>query len=382
MRVTSPANQSKLAMVSSAVEIPQQDEVLKTLVGRFKDAPSSEAFVELASALLARGHAAEALSVADHGLMLVPTHIDGRVQRAAALLALGRPRVAYVELQRALAIAPGHRRTMRLLGRAFVDAGAPGRAAELLARRSAEPNPTDGPSQDLIIKSPSETDRTELPAMFSDLTRDLGLGAVIPGATLQVEVTQIMRRRRLPRPPRSKSELETFDGPIVDTTQPQPVDRSGDLDASGPERDTDPKIEGADLGFAMDDEPLFQEHLPFDVRPVPSESSSTTQPRLPRSAEAPEGRRIPHPRDPTLPLTKPRPSAARTASPTRVRPAYPEAKLAKEPPPLEVVNAPRKGTRYLLAILATVFMALYLAILGYLSAEELRVWFSSLPLPW
>ncbi|CAN0579219.1 unnamed protein product, partial [Laminaria digitata] len=114
--------------------MPQRDEALKSLVVKFEAAPGSRAFVELAAALLARGHASESLRVAEHGLQLVPDSVEGRVERAAALLALGRPRVAYVELVRALAIHPGHKRGMRLLGKTFRDAGAPGRAAKLLAK--------------------------------------------------------------------------------------------------------------------------------------------------------------------------------------------------------------------------------------------------------
>src|SRR5688572_13480802 len=115
--------------------MPHADEALKSLVSRFKDAPGSPAFTELAAALLARGHAAEALRIAEHGLQLVPVSVEGRIERAAALLALGRPRVAFVELKRALAINPTNRRAMRLLGKVYVDAGTPGKAAELLAMR-------------------------------------------------------------------------------------------------------------------------------------------------------------------------------------------------------------------------------------------------------
>src|SRR5262245_41342759 len=115
--------------------MPHADEALKSLVARFKDAPGSPAFTELAAALLARGHAAEALRIAEHGLQIVPLSVDGRIERAAALLALGRPRVAFVELKRALAINPTNRRAMRLLGKVDVDAGTPGKAAELLAQR-------------------------------------------------------------------------------------------------------------------------------------------------------------------------------------------------------------------------------------------------------
>ena len=84
--------------MSSPAEIPHADEALKSLVSRFKASPS-EAFVELSAALLARGHASEALRVAEHGLQLAPTNVEGRIERAAAQLAMGRPRIAYVELR-------------------------------------------------------------------------------------------------------------------------------------------------------------------------------------------------------------------------------------------------------------------------------------------
>lgn len=83
--------------------IPQADEALRVLFLKFKEDPGSSAFEDLADALLARGHAGEARLVAEHGLQLNPTNANGRVHRAAALLAQGHARMAYVELLRALA---------------------------------------------------------------------------------------------------------------------------------------------------------------------------------------------------------------------------------------------------------------------------------------
>jgi len=280
--------------VSSAAEIPQRDEALKSLVTRFKEAPGSGAFVELAAALLARGHASESLRIAEHGLQLVPGSADGRVERAAALLALGRPRVAYVELLRALAIHPNHKRGMRLLGRAFVDAGAPGRAAALLAKRSGRQAaaPAGGSFQDrphideIPVNPPvmpAVRSGEDVPALFSALTKDLGLGsAALPQRVppRRVEVTQIIRRKALPRPPRSASELAEIEGPIVDTTQPGQIHdltlEDEPADAVVTTREPAPLWNGqaSNLAnfalddFALDDEPLFQEHMPFEVRPV------------------------------------------------------------------------------------------------------------------
>lgn len=288
--------------MSSPAEIPHADEALKTLVSRFKEAPGSSACTELAAALLARGHASEALRIAEHGLQIDPSQVDGRVERAAALLALGRPRVAYVELRRALAIDPSHRRGMRLLGKTFRDAGAPGRAAALLAKRSMDPDYEEPPAPrkkpkpkaDAWKERPAiENAATKptapapaLPDLFSDLTRDLGLGAAVPESQPQrrVEVTQIIRRKGLLRPPRSASELAEIDGPIVDTTQPGHILDSG-LDEAPQEvtmREPAPLFsaeQSANLNpFALDDEPLFQEHMPFAVRPV--DHSSDLEPTL------------------------------------------------------------------------------------------------------
>ena len=74
--------------------MPHADEALKSLVARFREDPGSSAFTELSAALLARGHASEALRIAEHGLQLQPDSVDGRIERAASLLALGRTRRA------------------------------------------------------------------------------------------------------------------------------------------------------------------------------------------------------------------------------------------------------------------------------------------------
>jgi hypothetical protein len=329
--------------VASLAEMPHADEALKSLVARFKEAPASPVFTELAAALLARGHAAEALRIAEHGLQLVPASVDGRIERAAALLALGRPRVAFVELKRALAINPTNRRAMRLLGKVFVDAGTPGKAAELLAQRlksgdaknetiepdgeqnepthvtqspysavaDREPPPPLPARADTapLPKRPVREDRdaakkpaaksdleldkvpalsqgAAIPDLFSDLTRDLGLSGPEPmeRAPSRVEVTQIIRRKPKDPRPRSASELAMIEGPIVDTTQPgQITEITGDFfspqaaSASEPpplfDAVTSPRLQLTPFG--LDDEPLFQEHMPFAVRPVESLDASS-----------------------------------------------------------------------------------------------------------
>lgn len=312
--------------------MPHADEALKSLVARFKEAPGSPVFTELAAALLARGHAAEALRIAEHGLQLVPSSVDGRIERAASLLALGRPRVAFVELKRALAINPTNRRAMRLLGKVFVDAGTPGKAAELLAQRfkagdsknekleqdgeqnepthvtqmaysERDPPPLPPPRQDTapLPKRPAVREDREapkkppvkdlelenlpalsqgaaIPDLFSDLTRDLGLSGPEPAerAPSRVEVTQIIRRKPKDPRPRSPSELAMIEGPIVDTTQPgQITEITGDFFSPATATHEPPPLFDAVTSprlqltpFGLDDEPLFQEHMPFAVRPV------------------------------------------------------------------------------------------------------------------
>ena len=251
--------------------MPHADEALKALISRFEGAPESSAFVELAQALLARGHAAEALRIAEHGLQHLPDSADGRVERAAALLALSRPRVAYVELRRALAIDANHRRALRLLGRAYKDAGAPGRAAELLARRlgstDAGASPMAFPPPDSTVPDapiPGEPAKPISPNLFSNLTIDLGLGSAVPEVSQRrVEITQVIRRRATPRRPRSASELAAIDGPIVDSTQPgQIVEAEVDFDSQSlSPPDLTPLFEDSDQSLSLD-------ATHFEVRPV------------------------------------------------------------------------------------------------------------------
>ena len=239
--------------------MPHADEALRTLFVRFKEDPSSPVFGELSEALLVRGHAQEALRVAEHGLQLRPKSAEGRVHRAASLLALARPKVAYVELLRALAIDPRHTKALRLLGKVYVDAGSPERAAALLRRRHAAavplPKPQRAPSsveieatQEVPIEEilrpktpvpmgipPSSTDpgdQSNIPELFASLTHDLGLdlglGPVpndFAGAQSRVEVTQVIRARLKPRRELHEDELTSIDGPIVDTaTQPDTLE--------------------------------------------------------------------------------------------------------------------------------------------------------------
>lgn len=294
------------------------DETLKALFARFRAAPESQAFEELAEALLARGHANEALQITEHGLQKLPLHVGGRIQRAAALIALGRPKVAYVELLRVLAIQSDNARAQRLLGRVFVEAGAPDRAAKLLAKRhqaaslarkqdapppSVEAHVEAAPLQEdemedtrridipeelaAKVLSPMIPRASEAPTiaprlsapnaptdvanLFAELTKDLGLKPERSVST-KVEVTQVIRLKQQPKP---RPHLSTIDGPIVDTTHPGDLD----LDLVGDLEPVDTTKTPASLfdvvtsphglgGMSLTDEPLFQEDLPFRVDAV------------------------------------------------------------------------------------------------------------------
>ena len=294
-------------------EIPHADEALRSLFQRFKEAPGSPAFGDLAEALLARGHAAEALRVAEHGLQLTPDSSDGRVHRAAALLALARPRVAYVELLRALAIDTKHQKALRLLGRVFVEAGAPERAAALLRRRheaavlpprpsssvesigvatppplprpksKSKPGPKVPPALDLDTLP---HDARDIPELFASLTHDLGLGPVPNDfAANRVEVTQVIRARLRPRKDDPGDLLSSIDGPIVDTTQPGRIEQSPDRAATTSGKLVRRKrpssvydvVTSPEFHITHHDEQLFSEKMPFEVRPVggPPEETET-----------------------------------------------------------------------------------------------------------
>jgi hypothetical protein len=290
--------------VRAGPHIPEADEGLKALVEAFRASGGQEGSEALADALLSRGHAGEARLIAEHGLAIDALNDAARVVRAAALLAQGHTRMAYVELVRTLAIDPTNHRGLRLLGRVYLDAGLPERAAQLLAQRygaqqsgprtrapstvdarplfewvpeasaratleaarPAEPSKTlrDGsatihrssvPKSDAPAGTLDGGGTTDILDLFASLTRDLGLGPTEAVVPTKVEVTQVMRLRR-PRAPTLDEALSTIDGPIVDTTQP------GRLEAGGPAPDPNVFAEliqpPPSLG-GLDDEPLFGE---------------------------------------------------------------------------------------------------------------------------
>ncbi len=197
--------------MATPAEIPEQDEALRSLVARYKQGTDPVAFAELAAALRTRGRASEALSVVDGALDEWPRDVGNRIERARALLALDRPGPAYVELVRTLALSPDEPQAMRLLGQLYRDRGAHDRAAELLAQPSRGPTTDSGAG-----------------AAFSRLTADLRVetepdqGPEPPRqqSLPQVEVTQVIRRRKVPRRAEPSRTLRSFSTPIVDATQP------------------------------------------------------------------------------------------------------------------------------------------------------------------
>ncbi len=118
-------------------------EHIAALERTFGDDPASEAFVDLARALLDLGRARRAQEVASVGLAVRPDHVEGRLLLAEALLALGRTRACTREAARVLAADAGEVRAMKLLGRALL---ADGHAEEawVVLRRAREEAPADG----------------------------------------------------------------------------------------------------------------------------------------------------------------------------------------------------------------------------------------------
>ncbi len=413
--------------------IPQADEALRVLFLKFKEDPGSSAFEDLADALLARGHAGEARLVAEHGLQLNPTNANGRVHRAAALLAQGHARMAYVELLRALAIEPTNHRGMRLLGRVYVEAGLPERAAQLLAQRhlnnaapiSRAPSTVDArplvePQRKPEIQAPppppppppklpaavhravlekAEPDATpdeDISNLFASLTKDLGLGSGEPAIPTRVEVTQIMRIRRLPRDGH-EDELSSIDGPIVDSTQPGRVE----VETGAPPRDllfdvvTSPQFSG--LGLA-EDEPLFNDGQRA-VQPATDELAQTTHDTVDEDEGVPlkmsqlqaaiaeeadpllgklsAGHQAIEP-PPDLPPVPPAPDVAYLKRFERgQRRSEPPPETGEMPPVPARSNAiviKRRSPTVRLLWVATALLLVYLAGLGYAMRGDLEVW--------
>lgn len=360
-------------MVEESADLGGQDEALKELVASFRLSPDAASFHELAGALLARGHAFEALGVAERGLQAHPQHVEGRLERARALLALDRPRVAYVELCRTLAIAPKHPQAMRLLGKTFKHAGAPARAAALLKQRSAWARPlSSGPAQTEASRTPPTQDFMPAPALASQaLSDELGLSTSLPPQELrQVEVTQVIRRRIVAN---GRGDFSGIQGPIVDTSQPglllgEPLKTPVDvLSPPRPLFDAHPSL--------LDEtgEPMLNE-LRFQVRrvigePDPDEIASQDLPQ-----------RTPARRPDTAPTqmmqTAPTPPPMLPPGPG---PAAVERSRRRPQPALRVSKPPLTVGRLLLAAGLTLLMLGYAAGLAATFEREVEIWLSDGP---
>ncbi|MBX2810890.1 MAG: tetratricopeptide repeat protein [Myxococcales bacterium] len=188
-------------------------ELLTSLLVKLSQDPA-KSFVDLAAILTSRGHLMEALRVTEHGLQVVPHSAEGRTERAAALLTLDRPRAAYLELVRALAIEPNHRRALRLMGQVYKETGAPEKAAALLTGRMTD---SEVPSTVLVLdnsqypeKDAEEASQDSM-TLISNLANslNLSLNETIPN----IEATQITKQRA-PSPNWRDPEPTIIDHPI------------------------------------------------------------------------------------------------------------------------------------------------------------------------
>lgn len=382
-------------MNEPSAELGGRDEALKALVRRFQDDPKAGVFAELGRGLLARGHASEALSVCEHGLQMHPTHLDGRLERASALLALGRPRVAYVELRRALSLVPSHPRAMRLLGQAFKDAGAPERAAELLRKRSDKlsyltpsreiprPSGLPGPAPSPELQGLKEPAGAMSSFPFS---MDLGLNRPLPPQEQRaIQVTQVIRNRIESQD--DAALTSGIHGPIVDTSHSSLQLDHGDESTRGITLQApNPLFEIASSMLDDEDEPLFQEDLPFDVRPVQSDlSQDLSQDLTPLegfASEAPSLASEPIPSasvsapgasSGAAPASSPMPPAMRPVAALRLSGGVIE-KRRETPSGLRVEEVPLTVLRLLLGAAALVLMLAYAVGLFLLLEPQLEPW--------
>jgi len=228
--------------VAAPTHLQSADKALTSLFEKYSSDPSMEMGVRLSKALIARGHAAEALQITDYSLSLEPASTEGRIHRAAALIELSRPKAAFVELQRILAIEPSHGKATRMLGQVYVDLGHPERAAKLLRKRISD---LGGNSQSQEVQKPTlqePSTRVQVPSvvskadtaqtvddsvpvigdLFASLTNDLGLGGFptdFASESSNVEVTQVVRARISPKQMGPQTELTSLAGPIVDRSR-------------------------------------------------------------------------------------------------------------------------------------------------------------------
>ena len=289
--------------MSAPANIQSSDQTLSSLFQQYRIDPNISISIKLSKALIARGHAAEALQVTEYSLSSDPLDTEGRIQRAAALLELSRTKAAYVELQRILAISPRHSKAVRMLGRVFVDLGFPERAAELLKKKisaaSQEPQASnEGSSRVHVPAIHTKTEAAKKPVigdLFASLTNDLGLGGFptdFASETSRVEVTQVVRTRKKSAKLSSGDELSSLVGPIIDQSRPeiQISDESAPTPTHSKPATAYDMVTSTELSHTWDEDDEIKD-LPFKVSPSNGELQLTDEqqtveepiPRLPSS---------------------------------------------------------------------------------------------------
>lgn len=295
-------------------QLQSSDKALTSLFEQYSVDPSMQMGIRLSKALIARGHAAEALQITDYSLSLEPTNTEGRIQRAAALIELSRAKAAFVELQRIIALNSSHAKAIRMLGQVYVDLGYPERAANLLRKRmsqAASEQRTEGNQSSKNENVPavrsnriqvptikSNAGRAEIPVigdLFASLTNDLGLGGFptdFAHEGSQVEVTQVVRARIRQKPTNKEDELTSLAGPIVDRSRPERADSSTTGSTPGTIRPSTPYdiVTSTELHHTWDEDDNIKDN-PFKISPITgqiqlAEENPTleeTFPRLPSS---------------------------------------------------------------------------------------------------
>ena len=268
--------------MSAPANIQSSDQTLSSLFQQYRADPNIAISIKLSKALIARGHAAEALQVTEYSLSSDPLDTEGRIQRAAALLELSRTKAAYVELQRILAISPTHSKAVRMLGKVFVDLGFPERAAELLkkkmnaASQQAQAS-TDGSSRVQVPSIRAKNDAEQKPVigdLFASLTNDLGLGGFptdFASETSRVEVTQVVRTRKKKTKLSSGDELSSLVGPIVDQSRTELLsDESSQTPTQNKPATAYDMVTSTELSHTWDEDDEIKD-MPFKVSPSTGE---------------------------------------------------------------------------------------------------------------
>jgi len=104
-----PGNAAAHAALGSALhDVQDLPGAMEHSLAAYSIAPTAAHATTLSCVLVALGHYAEALAVAEHAVVLAPNSIEGLVNRAIALEGLGRFPEAVLAGRRAVLAAPGH----------------------------------------------------------------------------------------------------------------------------------------------------------------------------------------------------------------------------------------------------------------------------------